>query len=75
MAGSPEDGLALLDSDELRTPLAEYQPYYATPADLLRRARRNPEAAAAYRTAFDLTTNAVERRYLERRLREVADAS
>ena len=75
MAGSPEDGLALLDSEELRTPLAEYQPYHATRADLLRRARRNPEAAAAYRAAIDLTTNTVERRYLERRLREVSDAS
>jgi predicted RNA polymerase sigma factor len=35
------------------------------------RARRTSEAAAAYRRALELTSNAVERAYLEGRLREV----
>jgi RNA polymerase sigma-70 factor (ECF subfamily) len=72
MAGTPEDGLARLDSENLAAALGAYQPYHATRADLLRRAGRNAEAAAAYHRALELTTNAVERRYLERRLREVS---
>ena len=38
---------------------------------LLRRLGRNREAAAAYREAVALATNAVERRFLERRLAEI----
>jgi len=39
--------------------------------DLLRRAGRFNEAATTYEQALKLTTNAVERGYLEWRLREV----
>ena len=39
--------------------------------ELLRRAGRRAEAAAAYDRALALCTNAVERRYLERRRAEV----
>jgi RNA polymerase sigma-70 factor (ECF subfamily) len=74
MAGTPEDGLARLDADDMASALAAYQPYHATRADLLRRAGRIAEAAEAYHRALELTTNAVERRYLERRLREIAEA-
>ncbi len=74
MAGRPEDGLARLDAEDLASTLGAYQPYHATRADLLRRAGRNGEAADEYRTALELTANAVERRYLERRLREFAEA-
>jgi RNA polymerase sigma-70 factor (ECF subfamily) len=41
-------------------------------ADLLRRLGRREEAAAAYRDALALVTNEAERRFLERRLAEVA---
>ena len=74
MAGKAADGLARLDAEDLTSVLGAYQPYHATRADLLRRAGRNREAAEAYRKALALTANAVERRYLERRLREVAEA-
>jgi len=40
-------------------------------ADLLRRLGRSADAEAAYRRALGLTTNAVERRFLRRRLAEV----
>lgn len=75
MAGAPEDGLALLADDGVAGPLAEYCPYHATRADLLRRAGRKREATAAYRRALALTTNAVERRYLQRRLHDVGEAT
>ena len=44
----------------------------AARADLLRRLGRPDEAAASYREALGLTGNVAERRFLERRLREVA---
>jgi RNA polymerase sigma-70 factor (ECF subfamily) len=64
----PEVGLAVLDG----LALEHYQPFQATRADLLRRAGRNADAAQAYRQALTLTTNEIERRFLERRLTEVA---
>jgi len=71
MARTPEDGIRLLDDPALAGPLDHYHLYHAARADLLRRAGHNAEAASAYRQAIDLTTNAAERTYLERRLREV----
>ena len=47
---------------------------HAARADLLRRAERLLEAAVAYRRALELCTNPVERRYLERRLVEMAES-
>ena len=44
---------------------------HAARADLLRRAGSFDEAAKSYRRALELVTNESERRYLERRLREV----
>ena len=52
--------------------LDDYPYLHAARADLLRRLGRRAEAAAAYRRAADLVGNAVERRFLEQRLREVA---
>jgi RNA polymerase sigma-70 factor (ECF subfamily) len=71
MARSPEDGLELLDDDELRRALDGYHLYHSARADLLRRAARNDEAAEAYRRAISLAENATERAYLARRLREL----
>ena len=48
-----------------------YYLYHAARADLLRRLQRNAEAAAAYERALGLTANAVERRYLRRRVSEL----
>lgn len=52
----------------------ELQAYHLLPAagaDSLRRLGRRAEAAAAYERALQLVTHDAERRYLERRLREV----
>jgi RNA polymerase sigma-70 factor (ECF subfamily) len=51
---------------ELAGPLDAYQPFHATHADLLARAGRHPAAVAAYDRAVDLTTNPVERAFLDR---------
>jgi RNA polymerase sigma-70 factor (ECF subfamily) len=70
MADGPEAGLALLDTLEASGELEDYHLLPAARADLLRRAGRRAQAADAYRRALALCSNAVEKRYLERRLRE-----
>ena len=72
MSGAAERGLRLLADLETRGELAGYHLLPAAKADLLRRLGRNGEAAVAYREALQLVTPAPERRYLERRLRDVA---
>jgi RNA polymerase sigma-70 factor (ECF subfamily) len=72
-ARGPETGLALLaalDSEGRR--LADYPPYHAARADLLRCAGRSAEAAEAYRTALALSRGEPERRFLARRLAALA---
>jgi RNA polymerase sigma-70 factor, ECF subfamily len=66
-----ETGLALLNALGLSGELDSYHLYHAARADLLRRLGRAREAEAAYQRALSLTSNAVERRYLRRRLAEV----
>ena len=68
LAGRLEDGLALMDD---LASLDGYYPYHSARADLLRRLERLEESASAYRRALALTANEAERRYLDRRLREV----
>ena len=51
--------------------LESYYLYHAARADLLRRLDRKEEALAAYDRALGLTANAVERRYLRRRIAEL----
>ena len=68
LAGDVEGGLALIDGIQ---GLDGYGYLPAARADLLRRLGRSAEAAASYREALALTDNAPERRFLERRLREV----
>jgi RNA polymerase sigma-70 factor (ECF subfamily) len=60
----PQVALAALDPEGLD----EYQPFHSTRADLLRRAGRTDEARRAYTRALELTTNDLERRFLESRL-------
>jgi RNA polymerase sigma-70 factor (ECF subfamily) len=73
MARSPEDGLELIDDEELAQALDGYHLYHSARADLLRRSGRNNEAIAAYRRALALAENATERAYLERRIRELGE--
>ena len=68
MAGSPGAGLAMMD--DIAPALDDYYLFHAARADLLRRAGDGGAAEAAYRRALRLARNAVERRYLERRLTE-----
>ncbi|HEU0168227.1 MAG TPA: sigma-70 family RNA polymerase sigma factor [Chloroflexota bacterium] len=72
MAEDADAGLALLE--DLEADLAAFHPFHAARADLLRRAGRYSEAALAYERAIALCTNAVERRFMERRLAEVRDS-
>jgi RNA polymerase sigma-70 factor, ECF subfamily len=69
MADGPAVGLAL--ADELADELDGYHLFHATRAGLLRRLDRRQEASVAYRRALQLTTNPLERAFLERRLRQV----
>ena len=71
MAQGPREGLALIDRLEN---LENYHLLHSARADLLRRAGDAADAAVAYENALSLATNQSERRYLERRLREVAPA-
>ena len=68
----PEEGLALVEQLEDAGELRGYHLLPAARADMLRRLDRRQEAAAAYRQARDLAGNDAERRYLERRWREVS---
>jgi RNA polymerase sigma-70 factor (ECF subfamily) len=73
-AHGAERGLALLaslEADGARR-LADYQPYHAARADLLRRAGRAREAAAAYQAAIALCRGEPERRFLSERLAELS---
>jgi RNA polymerase sigma-70 factor (ECF subfamily) len=65
MCEGPERGLELIGEIE---GLDGYQPLYTARAEMLRRLGRPGEAAESYRLALDLTTNPVERRFIERRL-------
>ncbi len=74
MRDGPATGLALVDALLARGELATYHLAHAARADLCRRSGCVQEAMAAYRTALTLTPQAPERRYLERRLREMEAA-
>lgn len=70
-----EKGLAMIDSAGAPGQLESYHLYHAARADLLRRLNRPAEATQAYRRALALTGNAVEQRYLRKRLRELESIS
>jgi RNA polymerase sigma-70 factor (ECF subfamily) len=72
MADGPAVGLALVDALAEGDALAGYHLLPAVRADLLRRLGRGGEAAAAYREALALAPTEAERRFLARRLAEVA---
>lgn len=66
-----EKGLDLMRQIAGEGELDSYYLYHAARADLLRRLCRADEALAAYERALSLTANAVERRYLRRRIAEL----
>jgi RNA polymerase sigma-70 factor (ECF subfamily) len=71
MADGPQPGLALIDTLAENNDLANYHLLHAARADLLRRLGSPVEAAESYLRALALVTNDSERRFLERRLRQV----
>jgi RNA polymerase sigma-70 factor, ECF subfamily len=64
-------GLRLVEQLEAEGELEGYHLLPAAKADILRRLGRPAEAAAAYERALELVTHDAERRYLQRRLKQV----
>ena len=68
-AQGPGPGLALVE----RLELDGYRYFHSTRAELLRRLDRFGEARTAFARALELTTTEHERRFLQKRLAELAD--
>ena len=72
MRDGPAAGLALIDRILGEGGLANYHWAHSARADLCRRLGLVEEARASYRTALALARQDPERRFLERRLGELA---
>jgi RNA polymerase sigma-70 factor (ECF subfamily) len=72
MRDGPSSGLALIDAVLERGDLDDYHLAHAARADLLGRLGRTPDARAAYQRALELTRQEPERRFIKRRLNELA---
>jgi len=73
MRDGPAAGLALIDAILARGDLQDYRLAHAARADLCRRLGETAQARASYLRALALTRQEPERRFLERRLTELAD--
>jgi len=71
MRDGPLAGLALIDAILSRGELEDYYLAHAARADLCRRLGRKAEARESYQKALALTQQEPERRFLQRRLREL----
>ncbi len=71
MVQGPQVGLQFIDALASSGDLDEYHLLHAARADMLRRMGSSAEAAKSYARALALATNDSERRFLERRLREL----
>src|SRR5712664_3677011 len=71
MVEGPRPALALIDELAAAGDLDRYHLLHSARADLLRRLGSPDEAAKSYARALALVTNDAERRFLERRLRDV----
>jgi RNA polymerase sigma-70 factor, ECF subfamily len=71
MRDGPLAGLELVDAILARGDLADYHLAHSTRADLCRRLGKTAEARASYQKALALSRQEPERRFLERRLREL----
>jgi RNA polymerase sigma-70 factor (ECF subfamily) len=72
MRDGPAPGLALVDEILGRGELLDYRLAHAARADLCRRLGRRADARASYERALALTRQEPERRFIERRLAELA---
>jgi RNA polymerase sigma-70 factor (ECF subfamily) len=75
MADGPQAALTLIDELSNSGELEGYHLLPAARADMLRRLGSNREAAESYKLALGLVSNDGERRFLERRLREVTSST
>lgn len=75
MCDGPEAGLALIDSILDNGNLTDYRLAHAARADLCRQLGRIGEARDAYERALSMTKQAPEQRFLQRRLRELAEGA
>ncbi len=75
MVDGPRPALTLIEALATTGDLDNYHLLHAARADLLRRIGSTVEAAKSYERALALVTNESERRFLERRLREVQSAA
>ena len=71
MVQGPRTGLQLIDGLAASNDLEDYHLLHAARADFLRRMADFSEAEKSYQRALELATNESERRYLQRRLKEV----
>jgi RNA polymerase sigma-70 factor (ECF subfamily) len=72
MRDGPAAGLDIIDAILARGELTDYRLAHAARADLYRRLGRRDDARIAYQRALELTQQEPERRFLERRLTELA---
>jgi RNA polymerase sigma-70 factor (ECF subfamily) len=72
MHGGWAQGIALVDALLTLPAMQEYHLAHAARADLCRRAHRWDDARTSYRAALALTQLEPERRFLARRLSEIA---
>jgi RNA polymerase sigma-70 factor (ECF subfamily) len=75
MADGPPAAIRLIDELAASGELEGYHLLHAARADMLRRLGSNREAAESYELALGLVSNDSERRFLERRLREVTSST
>jgi RNA polymerase sigma-70 factor, ECF subfamily len=75
MADGPQAAVTLIDELADSGELEGYHLLHAARADMLRRLGSNREAAESYEVALGLVSNDGERRFLERRLREVTSST
>jgi len=73
MRDGPGAGLAAIDAILERGDLAGYHLAHSARADMCRRLGRTADARAAYERALSLSQQEPERRFLERRLRDLHD--
>jgi RNA polymerase sigma-70 factor (ECF subfamily) len=73
MRDDPETGLNLIDALLERGELARFRYAHAARADLLRRLGRSADAVAAYEAALLFTEQDAERRFIEGRIRSLAN--
>ena len=75
MRDGPAAGLPLIEAILAEPHLAEYHLAHAARADMYRRLGKTAEARASYERALELARQEPERRFLEKRLRELAAPS